>query len=39
MADLVGDYIGLGEIAGRLEAARKLVIEGEVDVKLRSAGQ
>ncbi len=34
VADLMGDDIGLGEIAGRSEAARQLVEEGGVDVDL-----
>ena len=32
MADLVGDNIGLRELAGRLEAARQLVEEAEVEI-------
>ena len=34
MADLMGDDIGLGEVAGRAEALRQLVEEGRVDVDL-----
>ena len=34
VADLVGDDIGLGEAAGRAEAARQLVEEAEVEVDL-----
>ena len=34
VADLVGDHIGLGKIAGRAEPLAELVVEGEVDVEL-----
>ena len=34
VADLVGNHVSLGEIAGRTEAPAELVIEGEVDIEL-----
>ena len=34
VADLVGDHVGLGEVAGRAEALAQLVEEAEVDVDL-----
>src|SRR6185503_20838180 len=37
MPDLVRDDIGLREVAGRAEALRQLVEEGEIDIDLRIA--
>ena len=34
MADLMGDDIGLGEVAGRAEAVLQLLVEVEVDIDL-----
>ena len=34
VADLVGDHVGLGEVAGRAEAVAQLLVEAEVDVDL-----
>ncbi len=38
VADLVGDHVGLGEIAGRAEALFELVVEAEVDIELVVGG-
>ena len=34
VADLMGDHIGFGEIAGRAELVLELVVEGEIDIEL-----
>ena len=38
MADLVGDHVGLGELARGLEPLRELLVEGQVDVELLVGG-
>jgi len=38
MADLVGDHIGLGEVAGRTEAALQLLEEAEIEIDPLVAG-
>ncbi len=39
VADLVGDDIGLGEVAGCAESGPELVVETEIDVDLLVGGQ
>ena len=34
VADLVGDDIGLGKIAGRAELVAQIVVKGQVDINL-----
>ena len=38
VADLVGEHVGLGEVAGRPEAVLQLVVEAQVDVDLPVLG-
>ena len=38
VADLVGDHVGLGELAGGLESLRELLVEGQVEVELLVGG-
>ena len=38
VADLVGDHVGLGEIAGGAEAPFELVVEAQVDIELVVSG-